>query len=78
MKIASPTETRECETRVAATPETVKKFAGLGAELTVQVGAGDGANIPDAAYRAAGASVAKTFAAAVKGADHHRIHVFVA
>ena len=69
MKIAIPKETREFETRVAATPETVKKFAALGAELVVQAGAGAGANIPDAAYGAAGASIAKTFAAAVKGAD---------
>ena len=69
MKIAIPKETREFETRVAATPETVKKFAALGVELVVQAGAGDGANIPDAAYQAAGASIAKTFAAAVKGVD---------
>ena len=69
MKIAIPKETREFETRVAATPETVKKFAALGAEFAVQAGAGDGANIPDAAYQAAGASIAKTFAATVKGAD---------
>ena len=69
MKIAIPKESRAFETRVAATPETVKKFAGLGAGLTVQAGAGAGANIPDAAYQAAGASIAKTFAAAVKGAD---------
>ena len=35
MKIAIPKETREFETRVAATPETVKKFAALGVELVV-------------------------------------------
>jgi len=69
MKIAIPKETREFETRVAATPETVKKFTALGAEMVVQAGAGAGANIPDAAYEAAGAAIAKTFAAAVKGAD---------
>jgi len=69
MKIAIPKETREFETRVAATPETAKKFAALGAEFTVQAGAGAGANIPDDAYQAAGASIAKTFAATVKGAD---------
>ncbi|MCH8167816.1 MAG: Re/Si-specific NAD(P)(+) transhydrogenase subunit alpha [Proteobacteria bacterium] len=69
MKIAIPRETREFETRVAATPETVKKFAALGAELVVQAGAGAGANIPDQAYRDAGASIAKTFAATLKGAD---------
>ncbi|MFQ5567093.1 MAG: Re/Si-specific NAD(P)(+) transhydrogenase subunit alpha [Paracoccaceae bacterium] len=69
MKIAIPREGREFETRVAATPETVKKFAALGAELVVQAGAGASANIPDAAYEAAGASIAKTFSATVKGAD---------
>jgi NAD(P) transhydrogenase subunit alpha len=69
MKIAIPKETREFETRVAASPETVKKFTALGAVMVVQAGAGDGANIPDAAYEAAGAAIAKNFAAAVKGAD---------
>jgi NAD(P) transhydrogenase subunit alpha len=69
VRLAIPKETREFETRVAGTPETVKKFAALGVELVVQAGAGAGANIPDAAYQGAGASIAKTFAAAVKGAD---------
>jgi NAD(P) transhydrogenase subunit alpha len=69
MKIAIPKETREFETRVAASPETVKKFTALGAEMVVQASAGDGANIPDAAYETAGAAIAKNFAAAVKGAD---------
>ncbi len=69
MRLAIPKETREFEPRVAATPETVKKFAALGAELVVQAGAGAGANIPDAAYQGAGATIAKSFAAAVKGAD---------
>jgi NAD(P) transhydrogenase subunit alpha len=69
MKIAIPKETRDFETRVAASPETVKKFTALGAEMVVQAGAGGGANIPDAAYEATGAKIAKTFAAAVKDAD---------
>ena len=69
MKIAVPKETRAFETRVAASPETVKKFTALGAEMVVQAGAGDGANIPDAAYEAAGATIAKTFAETAKGAD---------
>jgi NAD(P) transhydrogenase subunit alpha len=69
MKIAIPKETRAFETRVAASPETVKKFTALGAEMVVQAGAGGGANIPDAAYEATGAKIAKTFAAAVKDAD---------
>ena len=45
------------ETRVAAIPETVKKFAGLGAEIAVEKGAGEGAGIADADYEAAGAAV---------------------
>ena len=69
MKIAVPKETREHETRVAAVPETVKKFKALGAEIVVQAGAGEASSIPDAAYEAAGATIAKTFAATVKDAD---------
>jgi H+-translocating NAD(P) transhydrogenase subunit alpha len=69
MKIAVPKESRADETRVAAVPETVKKFVGLGAEVVVQAGAGSGASMPDSAYEAAGAKIAKTYAATVKGAD---------
>lgn len=46
------------ERRVAATPETVKKFIALGAELTVETGAGETASIADAAYAAMGATMA--------------------
>ncbi len=46
------------ETRVAATPETVKKFVALGAVVAVESGAGVGAAIADADYAAAGAEVA--------------------
>ncbi len=69
MKIAIPKETRADETRVAAVPETVKKFVALGAEIVVQSGAGSSASIPDSAYEAMGATIAKTYAATVKGAD---------
>ena len=69
MKIAIPTEIRAGETRVAATPESVKKFIGLGASVIVQSGAGAGARIPESAYHAAGASIAPDFASAVSGAD---------
>ncbi|MCL6697346.1 NAD(P) transhydrogenase subunit alpha [Sphingomonas sp. NSE70-1] len=44
------------ETRVAAIPETVKKFAGLGATVAVEKGAGEGATISDAEYEGAGAA----------------------
>lgn len=55
------------EHRVAATPETVKKFIALGAAVRIESGAGAGASISDEAYRAAGAEVVETGAAT--GAD---------
>src|SRR5262245_28484343 len=69
MKIAVPTETDRTETRVAATPETVKKFIGLGATVTVQAGAGAGSRITDAEYQAAGATVAPDAASTLADAD---------
>jgi len=45
------------ETRVAAIPETVKKFAGLGAVVAIEQGAGEHASIPDSEFAAAGAEV---------------------
>jgi NAD(P) transhydrogenase subunit alpha len=55
MRIAAPAETDPGETRVSATPETVKKFVGLGAQVAVEHGAGAQAGFPDADYHAAGA-----------------------
>jgi H+-translocating NAD(P) transhydrogenase subunit alpha len=55
MRIAAPAETDPGETRVAATPETVKKFVGLGAEVALEHGAGAKAGFPDTEYQAAGA-----------------------
>ena len=69
MRLAVPKETREGETRVAATPESVKKFKGLGLDVVVQAGAGAGAKIADADYIAAGASVAPDAASTYKDAD---------
>jgi NAD(P) transhydrogenase subunit alpha len=57
MKIAVPAEADQIETRVAATPETVRKFVGLGAEVAVEAGAGAGARIPDSEFAAAGARI---------------------
>ena len=57
MKIAVIRETAPGETRVAATPETVKKFIGLGAEVAVESGAGGSASISDGDFEAAGATV---------------------
>ncbi|TWE10887.1 NAD(P) transhydrogenase subunit alpha [Pseudomonas sp. AG1028] len=67
MHIGIPLETQAGETRVAATPETIKKLIGLGHQVTVQSGAGIAASITDAAYTAAGASVGD--AAAAFGAE---------
>ena len=58
MKIAALKEATAGETRVAAIPETVKKFVALGAEFAVEKGAGNAASISDAEYEAAGASLA--------------------
>ena len=55
MRIAAPAETDPGETRVAATPETVKKFVGLGAEVALEHGAGAKAGFPDTEYQSAGA-----------------------
>ena len=55
------------ENRVSATPETVKKFIGLGAAVRVEAGAGTTASISDEAYAAAGAEIVASGAAA--GAD---------
>jgi NAD(P) transhydrogenase subunit alpha len=67
--IAVTKERRPGETRVAATPETVKKLAAAGFSLVVEAGAGAGAAIPDADYEAAGAKVAKSLKDALSGAD---------
>jgi NAD(P) transhydrogenase subunit alpha len=63
LKIAVLKENEAGERRVAATPETVKKFIALGADLAVEAGAGAGASIADADYEAAGASVGSRQAA---------------
>jgi NAD(P) transhydrogenase subunit alpha len=58
MQIGIPAETLPGETRVAATPETVKKLAAGGHhKVIVQAGAGIASSIPDADYAAAGATV---------------------
>ena len=57
MRIGVPLETRPGETRVAATPETVKKFIGQGHTVVIQKDAGLRASQPDSAYEAVGASI---------------------
>jgi NAD(P) transhydrogenase subunit alpha len=68
IKIAVLKEAAAGECRVAATPETVKKFIGLGASLFVEKGAGAGASISDVDYEAAGATLG-TGSATAKDAD---------
>ncbi|WP_374307865.1 Re/Si-specific NAD(P)(+) transhydrogenase subunit alpha [Dongia sp.] len=69
MKIGILKERRAAEKRCAATPETVKKYIALGAEVVVEAGAGIAASILDAAFEAAGAKIAPDAAATVAGAD---------
>ena len=57
MLIGVPQETTAGETRVAATPETVKKYVAQGHRVIVQRGAGLAASATDAAYEAAGATL---------------------
>jgi NAD(P) transhydrogenase subunit alpha len=59
VKIAVLHESAEGERRVAATPETVRKYSALGASVAVETGAGLGAAIADSEYEAAGATVGR-------------------
>ncbi len=69
MKIAILKERRPHETRVAATPESVKKLIALGAEVTVETGAGLVAAYTDEAYVQAGASIVPDAATASAAGD---------
>ena len=69
MRIAVLSETDAAEPRVAAVPETVKKFKGLGVEVVVQSGAGLKAGVPDSEFEAAGATVAPSAEEAARDAD---------
>lgn len=69
MQIGIPAETQAGETRVAATPETVKKLIALGCEITVQAGAGSASSCIDSAYLAVGAKVAASAEETLKDAD---------
>jgi NAD(P) transhydrogenase subunit alpha len=62
-------ETRAGETRVAATPESVRKFTAQGARVLIESGAGLHSSIPDAAYAEAGAEVLPSAAAVLSAAD---------
>ena len=68
MKLGIVTETRDGEQRVAASADTVKRYAGLGLEVLVQRGAGVASGVGDDAFEKAGATLVDDAAAAF-GAD---------
>jgi H+-translocating NAD(P) transhydrogenase subunit alpha len=69
MKVAVVKERRAFEHRVAASPDTVKRIIGMGLEVVVESGAGEGAWFSDAAFAEAGASIATDEATALGDAD---------
>jgi NAD(P) transhydrogenase subunit alpha len=69
MRIAIPRERRTHEKRVAASPDTVKKYVDLGFDVVVESGAGDGAGFSDGAFEAAGAAIKADAAATLSDAD---------
>src|SRR6201985_2744557 len=69
MRTAIPKERRPHERRVAASPDTAKRLVGMGHEVVLETGAGDGAAFPDAAYTAAGATIAGSLAEPLGTAD---------
>ncbi|CBL46138.1 Alanine dehydrogenase [gamma proteobacterium HdN1] len=69
MQIGIPAEIVAGETRVAATPETVKKYVQLGYSVVVQSGAGVASSCTDDAYIQAGATIAASAADTYKEAD---------
>ena len=69
MKLAILKERREGERRVAATPDTVKKYKALGLEVAVETGAGTNAHFSDQDFIGAGASIAPGMTEALAGAD---------
>jgi NAD(P) transhydrogenase subunit alpha len=69
IRLAVTRERRAGETRVALTPDAVKKLVDQRLAVAVETGAGLAAAFPDAAYAAAGAEVAADLAATLSGAD---------
>jgi H+-translocating NAD(P) transhydrogenase subunit alpha len=69
MKIAILKERLDGEARVAATPDVVKKYCALGANVSVESGAGLGSSISDEAYTVAGATVTVDASNALQGAN---------
>jgi alanine dehydrogenase len=60
LTVGIPTEVKTDERRVALTPDGVRELDAHGVSVLVQAGAGEGASIPDDAYRAAGAEIVAT------------------
>ncbi len=69
IQLAIPKETKNNEKRVAASPETVKKYVANSVNVTVQSGAGENAAFTDSAYKEVGAKIAKSYSDTVKGAN---------
>ena len=65
MKIGVPKEERPYEARVAAVPDSVKRYKALGLEPVVEAGAGVGAAVLDDAYTAAGAALGDPWSAEI-------------
>ncbi len=69
MRLAIPKERRDGESRVAASPETVKKLTALGLDIVIETGAGALSNFSDDEFKEAGATIASTVAEALGSAD---------
>jgi len=69
MKIFVPKETDSVETRAALDPAAVKKLTGLGAEISIETGAGDQASHRDSDFEDAGATVSSDRDASLGDAD---------
>jgi NAD(P) transhydrogenase subunit alpha len=69
MKIGVPKERRPDESRVAASPDTVKRLVGRGIDVLVEAGAGAGARFADQAFASSGAQVVDDPAALHRDAD---------
>src|SRR3546814_19941970 len=69
MKLVIPKERHPLETRIAGSPDAVKRLRDLGFEVVVEAGAGDRAGYPDAMFRDAGAAVSADIASALGAAE---------
>src|SRR5215211_1646939 len=69
MRIAVLAEHHTDETRVAVSPDMVKKYKSLGADVVVQAGAGARSGMPDAEFEAAGAAIVPSAGEALREAD---------